>query len=306
MNIPKTIVVPTDFSELSKVAFPHAHALAKAWGAQMVLAYVVPPESYPMYHVVGVSGFPNLREEVRKSATARLEALAAELGDGVHVSVECCEGRVFEQVEDLALQRGAGLIVVATHGRSGVKRALLGSNAERIVRTSPIPVLSVRAEEERAPLAPSDVKRILVPTDFSEMSRGAFELAQWFASPQTEILVAHVIEPPMYPDGPFGSITLGMGDIEADLRRGASDSMKAWMTELRRVQPTSRETILEGSPADQLIRLAAEERVDLIAISTHGRTGLKHVYLGSVAEKVVRGASCPVLSVREAVAVHST
>ena len=305
MNNPKTIVVPTDFSELSKVAFPHACALARSWGAQVVLAYVVPPEAHPMHNVLRMTGFPNFADEMHKAAITRLETLAGEMGEGLHISVECCNGRVFQQVESLALRREADLIVIATHGRSGVKHALLGSNAERIVRTSPVPVLTIRAGKTRAPLAPTDMKRILVPTDFSKSSRAALEYAQWFATPQTEILVAHVFEPPLCPDGPFGSLTIGMGDLETELRTQASESMKSWMTELRKLQPNARGTIVEGFAADQLVRLAVEERVDLIAISTHGHTGLKHAYLGSVAEKVVRRASCPVLTVREDLTVPS-
>ena len=72
----------------------------------------------------------------------------------------------------------------------------------------------VRAGEDRAPLDPRQLRRIVVPTDFSETSRGALDLARSFASSQTEILLAHVFESPMFPDGPFGALAIGMDNVE--------------------------------------------------------------------------------------------
>lgn len=299
MDIPKTIIVPTDLSDLSKAAIPHARALAEAWGAQVVLVYVIPPSSYPTYHVVRMGGFPNLDEEMRKAAKGQLQRLAAEFGKGVDVTVECREGRVFREVEYVASQREAGLIVIATHGRSGVKHAVLGSKAERIVRTSQVPVLTVHASKVVAPLDPSSVKRILVPTDFSETSRCALDLARWFASSQTELLVCHVFEPPAIPGSPLGILGTDMSQVAAALRDQADESMKAWMKDVRSKHPNARERIVEGHPADELVRIAKDENVDLVAISTHGHTGLEHLYMGSVAERVVCRTTCPVLTVRE-------
>lgn len=296
MANPKTILVPTDFSEPSQAAFPHARALAEAWGAGIVLLYVVQPPSYPTYQVLRMRSFPNLHDEMQKAAIARLDAMRAAFGTRVQVKVECREGRVFEQIDEAATEHRAGLVVIATHGHGGIKRALLGSNAERVVRTSSVPVVTIRAGAGRPALSPPALQRILVPTDLRAEEPALPKPVGWFASPGTELLFAHVIETPIYPSSPFGLLQLDVAGITAELRAEADQRMDAVLAEARAAHPRVRGTVVEGSPADQLLHLAEQENVDLIAMTTHGRTGLQRIYLGSVAEHVVRAARCPVLT----------
>ncbi|MEM7201945.1 MAG: universal stress protein [Planctomycetota bacterium] len=297
MQTPKTIVVPTDFSDLAKFAFPHARALAEAFGAEIVLTHSVPPESYPAYQVVKMTGFPNIKTEVQNAATAELESYKAEFA-GLQVSTEFREGRPYACVNGVATDREAGLIVIATHGRGGLTHALLGSTAERVVRTAPVPVLSVHTEGTREPLDPRQVKRVLVPTDFSDTSRAALKVANWFAGTDAEIIAVHAFEPPSFPAGPFGILAVDMGALEAELRAKATEGMEAWMVELRKVHANARGLMPDGDPVEAVVQVAADENADLIIVGTHGHTGLKHLYLGSVAEDIVRRAACPVLTLR--------
>lgn len=144
---------------------------------------------------------------------------------------------------------------------------------------------------------PLRVKRILVPTDFSDTSRKALRYALAFAAQfGAEILLLHVITPPdAY--GEYGIVDLA-GLVKS--LEEASDTELARLAAAE-VPPgvTARALTRSGSPAQQIIEAARDKAADLIILSTHGRTGLKHVLLGSIAESAVRRAPCPVLVVRE-------
>jgi universal stress protein A len=143
-----------------------------------------------------------------------------------------------------------------------------------------------------------DIRHILAPTDFSDYSKkalsDALELAQTFGA---KLSLLHVIEPPPYPIEGFVPPTMG-ADLLGDLERQAS-------TELAQLLPDAQEATIEvtravaiGAPSQKIVETAEAEHVDLIVMATHGRTGLSHLLIGSVAERVVRTAPCPVLTIR--------
>ena len=141
------------------------------------------------------------------------------------------------------------------------------------------------------------IRRILVPTDFSDEAKHALRSAVELARiGQSEVVLVHVIEPPVYP------VNLGIGPVvvpplEQDLRERLAQALE----QLRQQETgtlASRVLIRDGRPFLEIVRAAADEHADLIVIATHGYTGLKHVLLGSTAERVVREAPCPVLVVR--------
>jgi universal stress protein A len=143
-----------------------------------------------------------------------------------------------------------------------------------------------------------EICQILAPTDFSEFSRQAidyaFELAQTFGA---KLLLLHVIELPAYPIEGFVPPSIGT-TLSEDLERQAS-------LDLAQVLPKAQDTKVEvirlvvvGTPYRKIVEVAEEEKLDLIVMATHGRTGLSHLVMGSVAERVVRTAPCPVLTIR--------
>jgi nucleotide-binding universal stress UspA family protein len=143
-----------------------------------------------------------------------------------------------------------------------------------------------------------NIRHILAPTDFSDYSKkaisDAFELARTFGA---KLSLLHVIEPPPYPIEGFAPSAVG-ADLLGDLEQQAS-------TELAQVLPDAQEATVEvtravaiGSPSQKIVETAEAEHVDLIVMATHGRTGLSHLLIGSVAERVVRTAPCPVLTIR--------
>jgi nucleotide-binding universal stress UspA family protein len=145
--------------------------------------------------------------------------------------------------------------------------------------------------------SPFRIKKILVPIDFSECARKALQYAIPFAKEHNASLtLAYVAVPTSYAGFEYGRSDYG---YEADLRAGAEKELAKLVADEVRGEVNAESLVRSGSPVLEIVEIAKEIGADLIVISTHGRTGLKHVLLGSVAELVVRQAPCPVLVVRE-------
>jgi universal stress protein A len=141
--------------------------------------------------------------------------------------------------------------------------------------------------------------RIVVPIDFSEYSKKSLRYATEFAvSFQSEILLVYVIEPIAYPaDFSFGQIALPMSD--ADLRQRAEAQLQRLIDTEIQGRLVARAAVRAGKPSSEIVQYAKEEEADLIIIATHGHSGVEHVLFGSTAERVIRKAPCPVLSIRD-------
>jgi nucleotide-binding universal stress UspA family protein len=143
-----------------------------------------------------------------------------------------------------------------------------------------------------------DIRRILAPTDFSELStqglKSALELAQTFGA---KLLLLHVVEPPAYPVEGIVPSHLGAPLLD-DLERQASNELAQILPEVQGSGVDVARRVVVGTPYRKIVEVAEEEKADLIVMTTHGRTGLSHLVMGSVAEKIVRTAPCPVLTMR--------
>jgi nucleotide-binding universal stress UspA family protein len=142
----KTVVVPVDFSKFSERALESAVRMAKLLKARLLLLYVIEPQIYPADYFVIPPEIQEASATLARAAQRRLDKLTARLRGqhGVGVETTICEGRPYEEISRVAGKVGAALIVIATHGYTGLKRAYLGSTAERVVRHAPCPVLVVR------------------------------------------------------------------------------------------------------------------------------------------------------------------
>jgi nucleotide-binding universal stress UspA family protein len=199
----------------------------------------------------------------------------------------------------LARKIDADLIVLATRGYSGLKHLLLGSTAERIVRNGPCPVLVVRKRKQKSKAATKSfaIRTILVPTDFSQSSLAGTEYAAFLARTfGAAVRLFHATYP--YTNYVFidraGVRLSGLAEAVEETARQEMDALKQ-MEFLRGL--TVQTEVLPGPAVDEICAAAGTPDVDLIVISTHGRTGLKHALIGSVAEHVVRYAERPVLVV---------
>ena len=142
------------------------------------------------------------------------------------------------------------------------------------------------------------MKKILLPIDFSEYSKSALKYAIEFnRAYNAEIILLYVIEPVIYPaDFSFGQVALP--SMEMEIRERGQKQLDALLQKEIPSTMTARALILSGKPFLEIVRTAKEEAVDLIIIASHGHTGIEHILFGSTAEKVIRKAGCPVLSIR--------
>ncbi len=297
-----TILVPTDFSAPSFKALMYAGPLAKSFRAKLHLLHVDDVGvDEPM-----VGTIYGLNAEIGKKLTQRLQRMAAECAAPIpparcHVRI----GHAYHQVCREARRLDADLIITSTHGFTGLKRVLIGSTAERIVRYAPCPVLVVREHErDFVRVRPGatrefalELKRILVPVDFSIHSDHALRYAiQWARRLGAGITVLHVIRPQYF----AAMDAYGVSSLSA-VMDALRESAVTQMRELIRKTPWAgvsfQAKITVGLPGRGIGEFAAGIEADLIVTSTHGRSGIKHVLIGSVAEQVVRYSRCAVLVV---------
>jgi nucleotide-binding universal stress UspA family protein len=296
------ILATTDFSDESLTGVRYAVALAGRVGAAVTLLHVVelpPPQPMPGMQAVMLA---SQYSEVAEYARASLKTLARRESKGaVNLTPALRTGNSVYGIITAAQKRATELIVIATLGRTGAKRFLLGSTAERVVRHAPCPVLTVPARITRTRTgkpSPFRLKKILVPIDFSKVSESALPWAASLAMEfDADLILLHVVE--KFPiDYLLGSelmsrtIIPSMKQGKAGLKRMARSLSKSSGLRVSVV-------VRDGKPFQEICRTAQRLSVDLIALTTHGHTGLKRVWLGSTAERTVRHASCPVLVVRE-------
>lgn len=298
-----SVMVPLDGSDFSREALPAAEHLARRDGARLRLVTVhpgLPPG--PGGTVPEELARADRRE--RASRREALEELAAELRDrGLEADAEVLSGPV---VEGLSGQAGeaADLVVMATHGRGPLSRLWLGSVADGLVRRSPVPVLLVRPRDDRDGAAPGagGFHRVLVPLDGSARARRAVGPAARLLDGPDGVLVLLRVVVPVTLSG------LGPADVPSGVDVSATEAMEEQAEE--RLEETAREirerlgpgvesrVVRHPHPAEAVLRALPDTEADAAALATQGRGGLRRVLLGSVADKVVRGARTPVLVVR--------
>jgi nucleotide-binding universal stress UspA family protein len=292
------ILVPLDFSRTSLKALDYAVSLATQFHAAIHLVHVHPPDE--------ASSVPGAGHLLFQSAEA-IERLNEELR-GIHrkhvptFRPENCHtrgGRPYEEIVRVAREINADLITLSTRGHSGLKHLLLGSTAERVVRSAPCPVLVARKRKPKSKTASKSfaIRTILVPVDFSTCSLSGTEYAAFLARKLNAALrLFHAMYP--YTNYVFvdraGVRLSGLAEAMEETARQEMDALKEM--DFLRGLPVQTE-ILPGTPVDEICAAAGDPEIDLIVTSTHGRTGLKHALIGSVAEHVVRYAERPVLVV---------
>jgi nucleotide-binding universal stress UspA family protein len=199
--------------------------------------------------------------------------------------------------EIAAATDGADCIVMATHGRSGISHLVMGSVTAAVLRSARVPVLALRAGQPDRPL--TAVKRILWATDLSPASEMAWRYALLLADIlAAEVYLLHVVSAPQVVGAPGLLAPLPGEWLEAEVAACDRD-LAPRQQEVEALGLAARRKVTVGPPATTIIAEAEAERADLIVVGTHGRRGLPHVLLGSVAEAVIRRAPCPVLAVHE-------
>lgn len=298
-STPPRILVGTDFSPTAEAALDWAVELARPLEAriELVHAVTVPPSLPPLPSGGVILPGPAFEEEVRQAARVRLDREAAQLrAKGVEAESWLGAGTPSLVLNDRAAEVGAEAVVIGTRGLTGLRHLLLGSTTQRVVQGAPCPVLTIHPEDFGRHRA---IRTILVPTDFSEDAAAAIHTARRLLAPaarEAKLILLHAFNLPIEYTayGPIPTSVHYLRDTGLDAER--------------RLEELSRSLEAEGLPVDWAIREGdpsvviseeAESRgADLIAMATHGHTGLRHLLLGSTAERVVQLAKCPVMTIR--------
>ena len=291
MTHPKRILVATDFSEPAGRALEAALALAAKTQAELHLIHAL-EVALPLFEPYAVVLPADWIGEARRLATEKLDAAHAKVrARGLSGTTHLGDVPAAHAIAERARALGADLVVMGTHGHTGLKHVLLGSVAERTVEYAPCAVWTVKGGAAASP------RTIVVGNDFSESGREALSAAaEWARLFGARLHLVHALQIPMPLIAPY-EVAIPEGIIEGARREAQSQLEQAAKT----VGGVAVTTELASTPAHAaLVDAAARLPAELIVTGSRGLTGLKHALLGSVAERTVRYAPCSVLTVRKA------
>ena len=286
------ILVPLDGSALAERALPLAVQLAEGSGGRVVLFRVVP------YFTV-LAADPLLYEEMNRlgedEALAYLHQIRNDLADQLPIDTICEVGSAADSILQYAQDSAIDLIVMSSHGRSGLNRWVYGSVAERIMSQAPCPTLIINANQPAWQPGP---EKVLVPLDGSELAekalKPALELVESLG-PELHLLRVTTSGHMRFETNSKAEV---FDDIESTEVVQAQDYLQELADRLDIVNVQLAVDVAKDSVAESIIDYAAKEEISLIVMSSHGRTGLQRWVYGSVAEKVLRSACCATMIVR--------
>lgn len=273
-----TLLVPTDGSEGARRAFGHAVAFARDHGATV--------------HVLGVTEPRGARSDEARVQEVIDETVAGVPDDAASLTRAVRTGVPHEEILAYGREHGSDLLVLGTHGHTGVKRHLLGSTTEKVVRTADVPVLTVRSGTDAVVHYPYE--HVLVPTDGSDGAAAAVGPAAEIAATcgarlhAVSVVDARAMATGIRPD-------LVLDELRARAREAVDDVVQ---TAGQRGVEHTRTDVQKGVPYRSLQSYIDEFGIDLVVMGTHGRRGIDRYLLGSVAERLVRTAPAPVMTVR--------
>ena len=293
----RNMLVPVDFSAHSSRALAYACHLGEGDRSHIHLLHVLEPK--PWLSNTDANPLFVTDEEALDRCDIDIQKLAKDSARaGICFTAEVRRGRPDREIAFIAYQTRPDLMVISTHGRTGLRHLLMGSIAEKVIRRAPVPVLVVRGfhEDEEAEQEPIRLRRILVPTDFSWRSVETVRYAARFATQYGGfITLIHCVHFPATAD----ALAQAAYDLESLTKIGKETADRSAAQLCMGPHEPLVETfdVLSGSPAALVPEYARKEQFDLIICATHGRTGLRHALLGSTAEGIVRHSPCPVLVV---------
>lgn len=277
----ETILVPTDGSDCADLALDHVADIARRYDATVHVLHVL--------DVRDLEKAPDV-EPFEDDAAALIEAAESGIDADVGTVTSVSTGYPDQEIRDYADQIEADMIAMGSHGRTGVRRFVLGSIAEKVLRLSDVPVLTVTESE----VGTLPYENVLVPTDGSRGADAAVDPAASLATAydatvhglsvvDTRALGADVRSDVLV-DSLEDNARTALDDLEVDLVDRDVDEV--------------RKEVMFGMPYQSIQNYVEDNAVDLVVMGTHGRTGLDRYLLGSVTEKLVRTSPVPVLSVR--------
>lgn len=276
----KRILVPTDLSQPALGALRYARTFAERFSAGLMIFYV-DPLAFPVSGIDAEAPLLNLSESPEHIAALETEirAYSAETLAGLTYEVHAGSGEPGPGIVREAEECGADLIVMATHGLRGWRRAILGSVTERVLHAGNYPVLSVSRPESRPGVA-TDVTKILCPINFTDVARESLDYAVHLAGTfGCELVVVHVQEP----QEPMSAQAL-------------EDAVRRWIEPSVQKRCSFREIVLRGGPAERVLDCAEDLGADLLVIGAQHKLFRDVTTIGTTTERLVRFARMPVLT----------
>jgi len=304
------MLVPLDGSELAEIVFPYVKELAGRLNLEVILIYVGSPalhEFTPMHeaYIEQAAGIiKHQAQEVRHKTGIKAGARMPKVR-GI-----TAEGYAAEEILRCAEENNADLIIMATHGRSGRKRWVLGNVADKVLQASKIPVWLVRAGlPEDIPYDKWPKRTILVPLDGSELAETVLPQAEALVKQRgtepTDIVLLRVCEPPAAPSyyaPELSGVPLNWGEyLDQEVAKGKEIAKEYLAKIAERFQNTGisvSSEVLVGKAADEIVDYANKHPFNIIVMASHGRSGLSRWVYGSVADNVLSGVSSPILLIR--------
>jgi nucleotide-binding universal stress UspA family protein len=281
----ENVLLATDFSDSARAAVGYAATIAIHYGGKVYVTHVVPPEAY-LFAPPGT--IPDVEEGLKRWTEQQMKALlTSQLLHAVPHEGLLKYGEIWGALAEVVEQQHIHLIVAGTRGRRGLKKLIMGSVAEEIFRLSTVPVLTVRPDA--AQTSPHQFRTLLYPTDFSAASIGALPYALSFGQEfQSRVIFLHV--------------------APSSISEGRSRMTESFIEQFRQIIPPEtsawcdQKSLVEfGDPAEVILEVANEQKVDLIVMGVRGTGSLTRAstHIGSTAYRVVSDARAPVMSVRQ-------
>lgn len=291
------ILCATDLSELSDITLSAGAALAKEFNAKLYVCHIIDLTIQAAYGDVVLAPL-ELQNQTTEYAYDHIAKL---IGDqDIDWEPLVTTGHPSDEISRLVAEHHIDLTVVATHGRSGLKRVVLGSVTERLMRILSCPLLIVRSlesDDTAAKQVSLNMKKILVGCDFSPYSELAFQyglsLAQEFES---EVHLVHVIETPAY-KGMMKYSASQTEDFDKNLHTQLQEKLALMIPKESFAWCEPKIVLLAGRPHEEIIKHSVLNHIDLIVLGIRGRNLFEALFTGSTTDRVSRQSPCPVLSV---------
>ena len=323
----KKVLVPLDGSDVAEAVLPYVSALTRGLNVPLVLLTVLDPAAVevpvparpgprdkPEFWMAGPfmvtkpsaeSGGPyryQLEEMAQEKAEAALKMVSERpTMEGIEVDVVASFGSAAEEIVQVADREGCDLIAMSTHGRATLGRAVLGSVTDKVIHSSNVPVLAITPERARVYWTDGvAMSKIMVPLDGSELAETVLPYVEELAQALSlEVILVRAVKLGGFHGGFYGPQPydpyIAHGVLEAELEQSAVEYLEGAAAGLRAKGLNVHWRLLKGPHAQDIVESARETPQDIIALTTHGRSGFTRWWLGSVAETLVRASGDPVL-----------
>ncbi len=300
------ILVPLDGSKTAETILPNVVRLARESKARVVLLTVDVPASASrkagpakkdrgdFYNVLATLEKPD--PQMKAYLDSSVNVLAEK---GIKATAVTATGDAAEEILAYAAENGCDLIAMSTRGRSALHRGLMGSVTDAVVRASKVPVLAVGPKSVKGKDLDGVIRRVAVPLDGSETAEAVLphveKLAQLLS---LEVVLLRVVRMVAWAYGGHERLPLDTTEIEASLEAEAKEYLETIEARLTAKGIRCRSEVMLGVPWDKIVSFAGNANDMMVAISTHGRSGIPRLVLGSVADMVIRSLETPALVVR--------